>query len=139
MRGHQVMPNLLQVFRALITTLCPPLVPPVLDKLLVFGFLPLCRPLSRSLPRDQESSTRMIFFPTGGHIIMSGLRVVDSTASGKWSFDHCWKCDVPSPCLPVQGFSMVSLVLREDSAWLTAVLAAHFLPDLVLLLASLMS
>lgn len=32
---------------------------------------------------------------------------------------------------------MVSLVLREDSAWLTAVLVAHFLPDLVLIPASL--
>ena len=32
------------------------------------------------------SSTRMIFFPSGDHIIISGLSLVDSTASGKWSF-----------------------------------------------------
>lgn len=49
---------------------CPHLVPTVLDKLLVLGFLP---------------RTRMIFFPSGGHMIISGVRVVDSTISGKWS------------------------------------------------------
>ncbi len=54
-------------------------------------------------------------------------------------FDHCWKCAIPRPCLPVQGFPMMSLVLREHSAWLIAVLAAHLRPDLVLTPASLVS
>ncbi len=34
------------------------------------------------------NSTRMTFFPSGDHMIMSGLRVVDGTASRKWSFLH---------------------------------------------------
>src|SRR4029434_2155509 len=74
-----------------------------------------------SLSRFRTSSWIMVLFSLG----------VD--------FDHCWKWDVPRPCLPVQRFPMVSLVLREDSAWLTAVLAAHFLPDHVLIPASLVS
>src|SRR4029434_5356589 len=32
------------------------------------------------------SSPRIMLFPARDHMMMSGLRVVDSTASGKWSF-----------------------------------------------------
>lgn len=52
-------------------------------------------------------------------------------------FDHCWKWDVPRLCLPMQGLQMISLVLREHSAWWIAVLAAHFRPEFVLIPASL--
>lgn len=52
-------------------------------------------------------------------------------------FDHCWNLDVPRHYLPVQGFSIMSWVQSEDSARLTAVLVTHFLPDLVLIPASL--
>lgn len=55
------------------------------------------------------------------------------------AFDHYLNLDVLRPCLPVQGFPMVSLVLKEDSARLTAVLVSHFLPDVVLINASLTS
>lgn len=54
---------------------CPPLVPTVRDKLLVLGlFIHIL------------SSTRIMFFPHDDHMRRSGLRVVDSAASGKWSF-----------------------------------------------------
>lgn len=52
-------------------------------------------------------------------------------------FDHCWKWDVPRLCLTMQGLQMISLVLREHSAWWIAVLAAHFRPEFVLIPASL--
>lgn len=54
-----------------------------------------------------------------------------------------WDCNlttaetVPRHYLPVQGFSIMSLVQRADSARLTAVLVTHLLPDLVLIPASL--
>lgn len=49
---------------------------------------------------------------------------------------HLWKWDIPSPCLPMYGKSMISLSLRFLSAWLSHTEAYHFLPDLVLMPAS---
>ncbi len=46
----------------------------------------ICLFSSLQLPHCTFSSTRMTFFPSGDHMITSGLRDLDSTASGKWSF-----------------------------------------------------
>ncbi len=46
----------------------------------------ICLFSSLQLPHCTFSSTRMTFFPSGDHMITPGLRDLDSTAAGKWSF-----------------------------------------------------
>ncbi len=66
-------------------TCCPPLVPAALDKLLVFAIFPLCSFFTALLPRYRQLHQDDLLSP-GDNIMMSGLRVVDSNTSGKWSF-----------------------------------------------------
>lgn len=47
------------------------------------------------------------------------------------AFDHCWKCDISTPCRPVLVFSMISRKFSILSAWSTDVFAYYFLPFLV--------
>ncbi len=53
------------------------------------------------------------------------------------AFPHCWKWLVPSPCLPIHGFPMMSFNLSILSACATDVSAAHLCPDLVVIPVSL--
>ncbi len=53
------------------------------------------------------------------------------------AFPHCWKWLVPSPCLPMHGFPMMSFNLSILSACATDVSAAHLCPDLVVIPVSL--
>ncbi len=62
-------------------------------------YLPFFLSAASSQPSSHGTinSTRMTFSPSGDYMIMSWLRVVDNTASGKWSFllrstsiSHAW-------------------------------------------------
>jgi len=85
------------------------------------------------------NSIRMIFFPSGDHMMMSGLRVVDSTTSGKRSF--LWRSTYISPpwadcrrfclaCLWTTGFwpfFTKAMVLSRPVVLLWLVVSSSFL------------
>ncbi len=66
---------------AMLSTPCPG----SLGQVAGIYLFPLCSFLTALLPRYRQLHQDDLLSP-GDHIMMSGLRVVDSTASGKWSF-----------------------------------------------------